>query len=102
MRTKHSNNSKLPSIGDIKDGLLKMILYCNLTNVKIGDKNFVAVPTLKLTSSKLISSFKFSNSEQQKQDFFNQNQFNKKQKEIIDYLLLESKTNNIEIIISSV
>ncbi len=102
IESKHSKSAKLPSIGDIKDGLLKMILYCNLTNVKIEDKKFIAVPTLKLTSSKLIGSFKSSNSEQEKQNFFKQNQLNKKQKELIENLLFESKINNIEIIISAI
>lgn len=99
---KHSKNAKLPSIGDIKDGLLKMILYCNLTNVKIGDRDFIPVPTLKLTSSKLVSSYKTSNTEQEKQNFFEQNKLNKKQIDLINNLLIESQINNIEIIISSV
>jgi len=99
---KHSKNAKLPSIGDIKDGLLKMILYCNLTNVKIGDTDFITVPTLKLTSSKLVSSYKTRNTEQEKQNFFKQNKFNKKQTDLINNLLIESKINNIEIIISAV
>jgi hypothetical protein len=32
---KHSKNAILPSIGDIKDGLLKMILYSNLCEVEV-------------------------------------------------------------------
>lgn len=99
---KHSKNEKLPSIGDIKDGLLKMILYCNLTNVKIGDKDYIVVPTLKLTSSKLVSSYKTGDTEQEKQNFFEQNKLNKKQINLIDNLLIESQINNIEIIISAV
>ncbi len=35
---KHSVNSFLPSKGDIKDGLLKMILYCNLLKQKLTEK----------------------------------------------------------------
>ncbi len=99
---KHSKNAKLPSIGDIKDGLLKMILYCNLTNVKIADKDYIAVPTLKLTSSKLVSSYKTGNTEQEKQDFFIQNKLSKKQIYLINNLLIESQINNIKIIISAV
>ncbi len=99
---KHSKNAKLPSIGDIKDGLLKMILYCNLTNVKIGDNNYVAIPTLKLTSSKLTGSYRTNNTEQEKQNFYKENNFNKNQIELIDNLLIESKINNIEIIISAI
>jgi len=48
---KHSKQSLIPSLEDIKDGLLKMILFSNLTEVKIGEKEFNSVAVLKLTSS---------------------------------------------------
>ncbi len=101
IEAKHSKNAKLPNIGDIKDGLLKMILYCNLKNVKISDKNYIAFPILKLTSSKLLSSYKTGNSEEEKQNFFEENKLNKKQINLINNLLIESNVNNIKIIISN-
>ena len=42
----------MPSLGDIKDGLLKMILFTNLENVKIGRKKYKPIPILKLTTGK--------------------------------------------------
>lgn len=48
---KHSKQSIIPSLEDIKDGLLKMILFTNLKEVKIGEKGFNPVAVLKLTSS---------------------------------------------------
>ncbi len=65
-------------------------------------KNFIAIPTLKLTSSKLVSSYKTGNTEHEKQNFFEQNKFNKKQIDLINNLLIESNINNIEIIISAI
>ncbi len=56
IEAKHSRNSLLPSINDIKDGLLKMILYTNLKDVSIEGENYQAVPILKLTSSRITSS----------------------------------------------
>jgi hypothetical protein len=50
IEAKHSKENKLPSIGDIKDGLLKMILFTNLENVKIDNKNYNPIPVLKLTT----------------------------------------------------
>ena len=50
IEAKHSKKNKLPSIGDIKDGLLKMILFTNLENVKIDNKNYNPIPVLKLTT----------------------------------------------------
>lgn len=47
---KHSNQSIIPSLEDIKDGLLKMILFTNLIEVKIGEKEYNPVAVLKLTS----------------------------------------------------
>lgn len=99
---KHSINAKLPSLGDIKDGLLKMILYCNLTNVKVNDISYKSMPVLKLTSSKLQGKLS-SNDEQKKiENFFEKNSFNKKQKELINSLFVESNKNNIIAIIEEV
>lgn len=50
---KHSRNSILPSKGDIKDGLLKMILYSNLSEVKVDGKPLKSEAVLSLTSAKL-------------------------------------------------
>ncbi|MCS7163706.1 MAG: hypothetical protein NZ845_01740 [Thermodesulfovibrio sp.] len=49
---KHSRNSFIPSISDIKDGLIKMILFSNLKNLRINDKEFHHKSILKLTSAK--------------------------------------------------
>ena len=49
IEAKHSKGS-LPSIGDIKDGLIKMILFTNLENVKMDDQNYNPKPILKLTA----------------------------------------------------
>lgn len=48
---KHSKNNSFPSLEDIKDGLLKMILFTNLECVKIDNKKFIPVAVLKLTTS---------------------------------------------------
>ncbi len=47
---KHSKQNFVPSLEDIKDGLLKMILFTNLKEVKIGDTEYTPIPILKLTS----------------------------------------------------
>jgi len=75
---KHSKNKSLPSPEDIKDGLLKMILFTNLEDVKIFGKNYNPVAVLKLTV----------------ENHFNLNNLNKKQKEILKALNTESRINN--------
>lgn len=60
---KHSNQSIIPSLEDIKDGLLKMILFTNLREVKIGKKEFESVAVLKLTSNKKFNKEKLRSSQ---------------------------------------
>jgi len=102
IESKHSKSNKLPSVGDIKDGLLKMILYCNLINVIVDGNKFIAIPVLKLTSAKLVYNYRTGNTEQEKYDFFKKNKLNKKQIDLINNLLIESEINNFEIVISKV
>jgi hypothetical protein len=82
----------LPSIGDIKDGLLKMILYTNLKNVSINDNNYTAIPVLKLTSSKLPTDIS-------KSEIETNTVLNKSQKEILNKLFVEANENGFELII---
>lgn len=43
---KHSKNDFLPSISDIKDGLLKMILYSNLSSLRLNRLKYKKIPFL--------------------------------------------------------
>ncbi len=80
---KHSKGT-LPSIGDIKDGLIKIILFTNLEDVKIGGKNYNARPILKLTI----------------ENNFDPAQLRATQKKDLELLEKEAKTNGFEIKIS--
>lgn len=71
----------MPSIEDIKDGLLKMILFTNLEDVKIDGKNYNPVAVLKLTV----------------ENNFDDNSLSKTQQEILDLLNKEAKQNGFEI-----
>ncbi|MBI4646876.1 MAG: hypothetical protein HY738_09865 [Bacteroidia bacterium] len=96
---KHSENAIIPNLGDIKDGLLKMILYCNMTNVTVENKKFKPIPILKLTSSNLNGGLNINFTEQQRQQFFDDNNFKSKQINLINTLIVESQKNGFEIII---
>lgn len=78
---KHSNNSFLPSLDDIKDGLLKMVLFTNLEDVMVQNHEYTPYPMLKLTSSIK----------------FDERTLNDSQKRIIEILKTESKENNFRI-----
>jgi len=58
---KHSSRSILPSLDDIKDGLIKMILFTNLKDVKICNTSYIHLPILKLTSNLPFSTSLLSN-----------------------------------------
>lgn len=60
---KHSKKSLVPSLADIKDGLVKMILFTNLKEVKIGNADYTPIPVLKLTSDMKFSGAGLSKSQ---------------------------------------
>lgn len=96
---KHSKNDILPGIGDIKDGLLKMILYTNLKDVFVNNKKYKPKPIIKLTSSKLTSSVSSNESVDRITEFINQYNFTKSQKEVINKLFDEAEKNKFLAII---
>jgi hypothetical protein len=82
---KYSASKNLPTILDIKDGLLKMILYSNLTDVTFNGKIYQTMPCLKLLAEKT----------DQLQSF------TERQKQIINRLSKEAAENRIEIQINN-
>ena len=81
---KHTKTDNLPSLGDIKDGLLKMMLFTNLKEVKINGKSLNPVPILKLTTG----------------DNFSIEKLNENQKKLLEVLKKEAKTNGFRILIN--
>lgn len=94
--SKHSKNALLPSSDDIKDGLLKLMLYNNLATIK-GYKKFKVI--LRLTSSVLDSRFVLPSEDLE--SFIAKNNFSNTQKIMLESLNLESRANNFEIWINN-
>ena len=92
---KHSKNVLLPSNGDIKDGLLKMILYTNLKEVTVDGIKYKPIPVIKLTSTKLEGSILSSDNPDKINNFISKQNFSKKQKVVIENLFIEAKENNL-------
>jgi len=78
---KHSKTNSLPSLEDIKDGLLKMILFTNLEDVKADGEKYKPIAVLKLTV----------------ENHFNENQLSSSQERILELLRKEAKNNNFQI-----
>ena len=94
IESKHSINTQLPSKGDIKDGLLKMILYNNLSDVEIDGKKINIKPVLKLTSTLLKGSILSSDNGKRILAYCTENKLSKRNMEIIEKLFTEAYLNN--------
>lgn len=94
---KHSKNSILPSKGDIKDGLLKMILYSNLSEVTIDGTALTSGAVLSLTSAKLKGAIEISSTQEEISDFVRKNNFSASQKNLIETLFAEARENNFNV-----
>jgi hypothetical protein len=57
-------------LGDVKDGILKMILFSNLTDVTVDGKPMKSKAVLRLTSSKLDADITSKSKEKDVLDFF--------------------------------
>ncbi len=99
---KHSKNSLLPSNGDIKDGLIKMILYSNLEAVEVDDVPVNVDAKLLLTSSKLIGELRSTSSMLERAEYLRINNMSTKQRSLIDKLCKEAEINGFEVIIKQV
>jgi hypothetical protein len=99
---KHSKNAILPSKSDIKDGLLKMILYSNLGEVIANGKSYTCKPVLALTSDKLIGHLTSQDSKDKIEDFCNKNSLSETQRGLLMNLFIEAKSNNFTVKISQI
>ncbi|MGQ9848115.1 MAG: hypothetical protein ACUVQP_11545 [Bacteroidales bacterium] len=81
---KHSKQSFIPSLEDIKDGLLKMILFTNLKEVKRGNVDYTPVPILKLTSDME----------------FSRESLSKSQRDTLLLLKKEAEENNFQVLVN--
>ena len=84
----------MPSKGDIKDGLLKMILYSNLTDVKANNKKMKSCPILLLTSSHLMGSVSSLDAKNKQNKYFEKNKLSSSQKAMIETVMSEATKNN--------
>lgn len=91
--SKNSSKKTLPSKNDIKDGLFKLILFSNLTQVEIGGKTNVQFKVrLKLTGD-FIGTLLLPNDRENINRFCNENQLTQSQQNTIELLNRESCEN---------
>jgi hypothetical protein len=93
---KHTKRGLLPSKSDIKDGLLKMILYSNLSDTFI-ENSYQTLPVLELTSTKIKGTIDSNDTVMKVEKFINDNTFSDSQINFINRLLSEAKINNFTV-----
>ena len=94
IESKHTETSIIPNKGDVKDGLLKVLLYSNLKGVSIDGEKMKSISILKLTSSKLTNSITSLSKTNEIINFIKENNFSQKQKDFIENLFKEAKENS--------
>ncbi|MDR1182646.1 MAG: hypothetical protein LBL13_11770 [Bacteroidales bacterium] len=97
IESKHSKQGILPSIGDIKDGLLKMILYSNLQDVEINGQKMTSQSVLSLTSTKLVEEITSKTCSADKEKFIAENNFTPDLQMLISTLFREANENNFTV-----
>ena len=93
---KHTKNGLLPSKSDVKDGLLKMILYSNLSEVFI-ENPYQTFPVLELTSTKIKGMIDSNDTVLKVEKFLIDNTFSESQINFINNLFSEAKINNFAV-----
>ena len=96
---KHSQRAIMPSENDIKDGLLKMMVYTNLKNVRLGKNPLKSKAVLRLTSSKIVGSINSDMKDAEIKQFFEANKLETSKQNLINKLFQEARENKFTIII---
>ncbi len=104
IESKHSKKSILPGENDIKDGLIKMMLFSNIDKLyeetDINSKTLVNfIPVLRLTSEKIQGKITTNMNESEIKTFFHENRFRKNKEEFVNTLFKEARANNFEVVI---
>ena len=99
---KHSKQSILPSKGDIKDGLIKMILYSNLSEVEVDGKHMKSRAVLQLTSPKITKEFSSEIPVWERGNCLLLNNFSQEQIWFLDALMNEAGENGFVVKIGGV
>jgi hypothetical protein len=99
IEAKHSSRNKFPSRSDIKDGLIKMMLYTNLQDVKVGAKSYGFKVQIRLTSNQLQGSIDSDAKDEAIEKFFAGNSFDPADVNFFVKLFREAQENKFRIIL---
>ena len=99
IEAKHSSRAKMPSRNDIKDGLIKMMLYKSLRNVRVGAKPLDFKVQIRLTSNRLKGSVNSDMGDEMLNKFCSDNFIDVQNKNFLVKLFREARENKFAIIL---
>lgn len=100
--SKNSTRTSLPSLDDIKDGLFKLALFSNIDALLLEDQQLRFVSRLKLTGKGIKGFINMPCEDRDLAHFIDENNFSKRNKEILYKLNKECLYNhNLQIILTS-
>ncbi|MDQ3042893.1 MAG: hypothetical protein M3R11_11030, partial [Acidobacteriota bacterium] len=99
IEAKHSQRVRLTNESDIKDALIKMMIYTNLRNVRVGGKPRGFQPVLKLTSSKINGSINSTAKDEELTKYCSDNLIDSLQREFLRKLFTEARENKFTVIL---
>lgn len=94
IESKHNQGGKLTNPSDIKDGLVKMILYRNLLDVRVKNKAVKFKPVLRLTASLMRGAATSDASDADFKKFLESNNFDRAQTDLLRLLIEEARRND--------
>lgn len=101
IEAKHSQRALLPSRNDVKDGLIKMMLYTNLRNVRVGAKAVGHRVQIRLSSSRLTGSINSDLSDEILIKFCQDNSIGEANRNFLLKLFQEARANKFTVILES-
>ncbi|MBA3334246.1 MAG: VWA domain-containing protein [Acidobacteria bacterium] len=101
IEAKHSQRTILPNENDIKDALVKMMVYTNLQNLRINGEKLDFVPVVKITSKKLKGAISQSSDDSEVSNFAKVNLLNIAQKDFLQKLIMEARANRFQLILEN-
>lgn len=98
---KNSKDKLLPSLNDVKDAFLRMVLFTNLSKVIVEGKEYRPYPVVGLTSDRLRGYCHSQMEESEVEKFYRRNRFNARQRNSVRQYFQEGRINKFVVIVGS-
>lgn len=98
---KHTSSSIMPTLGDIKDGFIKMVLFTNLEKTHIGKDYLNHFPVLGLTSRQFKGYCSNHSTADKIEECLDENKFSARRKNRVSKIFKEGLKNNFLVFLAN-